>query len=43
LREEKARDGQEIQRLRDLNAMKERENADGAQRIKSTDYSLYQN
>jgi hypothetical protein len=30
LREEKARDGQEIQRLRDLNAMKERENADGA-------------
>jgi hypothetical protein len=29
--------------LRDLNAMKERENADGAQRIKATDYSLYQN
>jgi len=43
LREEKSRDGQEIQRLRDLNAIKERENADGAQRIKSTDYALYQN
>jgi hypothetical protein len=43
LREEKARDAAEIQRLRDLNNLKERENAEAGQRIKSTDYALYQN
>lgn len=41
-REDKARDQQEIDRLRDINCLKERENAEAAQRIKATDYSLYQ-
>lgn len=42
LRDEKARDADEINRLRDLNNFKEHENAETAARIKSTDYQLYQ-
>lgn len=42
LRDEKARDADEINRLRDLNNFKEHENAEGAARIKSTDYALFQ-
>ena len=42
LREEKARDQHEIDRMRDLAAFKERENCEAGQRIKATDYALYQ-
>ena len=41
LKEERARDQEEIARAKDLNAMKTRENSDSDQRIKSTDYELY--
>ena len=41
LKEERARDQEEIARAKDLNAMKTRENCDSDNRIKSTDYELY--
>lgn len=41
LKEERARDQEEIDRLRDLNAFKERENTESDQRIKSLDYELF--
>ena len=41
LKEERARDQEEIARAKDLNAMKSRENSDSDNRIKSTDYELY--
>jgi len=42
LRDEKARDADEIMRLKDLNNFKEHENAETAARLKATDYQLYQ-
>ena len=41
LREEKARDQDEINRLRDAVAMKERECQDNDAKIKAVDYDLY--
>lgn len=41
LKEERARDQDEIERSRDLNAMKTRENTDQDSRIKAVDYDLY--
>jgi hypothetical protein len=41
LKEERARDQLEIDRLRDLNAFKERENCEADQRIKASDYDLF--
>jgi chromosome segregation ATPase len=41
LREEKAKDGDEINRMRDAVAMKERECQDNDARIKSVDYDLF--
>lgn len=41
LKEERARDMEEISRLKDLNAMKSRENHDQDSRIKATDYDLF--
>ena len=40
LKEEKAKDLDEVQRLRELNAYRERENDGQGQRIRSTDYEL---
>lgn len=42
LRDEKARDADEINRLRDLNNFKEHENCECAAKLKATDYQLYQ-
>ena len=42
-REEKARDQDEINRLRDAVAFKERECQDNDAKIKSVDYDLYKN
>jgi len=41
LKEERARDQEEIERAKDLNALKTRENSDQDGRIKATDYDLY--
>jgi len=41
LRDEKARDADEICRMKDLNNFKEHENSEAAARIKATDYALY--
>lgn len=41
LKEERAKDQEEIDRLRDLNSYKERENADSDSRIRAVDYDLY--
>ena len=41
LKEDRARDNDEICSAKDLNAMKCRENADSDNRIKATDYDLY--
>lgn len=41
LKEERARDQDEIDRSKDLNALKTRENTDQDSRIKATDYDLY--
>ena len=41
LKEERARDGEEINRLKDLNNMKTAENTDQDARIKAMDYDLY--
>lgn len=41
LKEEKQRDQIEIDRLREMAAIKERENADADQRIKTQDYDLF--
>lgn len=41
LKEERQRDQEEIERAKDLNAMKSRENTDQDGRIKATDYDLY--
>jgi len=41
LKEERARDQEEIDRLRDLNSFKERENSESDSRIKAADYDLY--
>jgi len=41
LRDERARDQLEMDRLRDLNSFKERENAESDAQIKATDYDLY--
>lgn len=41
LKEERARDQDETDRLRDLNSFKERENTESDQRIKSLDYELF--
>ena len=41
LKDERARDMDEIARLKDLNAMKTKENSDNDQRIKATDYDLF--
>ena len=41
LKEERQRDQEEIERAKDLNAMKTRENTDQDGRIKATDYDLY--
>jgi chromosome segregation ATPase len=41
LKEERARDQLEIDRLRDLCAFKERENGEADQRIKASDYDLF--
>lgn len=41
LKEERARDQDEIEKARDLNAAKTRENGDQDNRIKATDYDLY--
>lgn len=41
LKEERSRDAKEIERGRDLNALKTRENTDQDARIKATDYDLY--
>lgn len=41
LKEERARDQDEIENLKNLNDMKGRENADQDNRIKATDYDLY--
>lgn len=40
LKEERVKDQDEIQRLRELNAFRERENEGNAQKIRSTDYEL---
>ena len=41
LKEERSRDQEEIDRLRDLNSFKERENTEADQRIKGLDYDLF--
>jgi len=41
LKDERARDSQEIASLKDLNGLKTRENQDSDARIKATDYDLY--
>ena len=41
LKEERQRDAEEIERAKDINAMKTRENTDQDGRIKATDYDLY--
>lgn len=41
LREERTRDQEEADRLRDLNCFKERENAEADSRIKANDYDLF--
>ena len=41
LKDERARDQEEINRLKDLNDMKARENSDSDSRIKATDYDLF--
>ena len=41
LKDERARDGEEIQRLKEMNGMKTQENNDQDNRIKSMDYELY--
>jgi len=41
LKEERARDQLEMDRLRDLNNYKERENGDADQRIKAADFDLF--
>ena len=41
LKDERAKDMDEIARLKDLNALKTRENGDQDQRIKATDYDLF--
>lgn len=41
LKDERARDGDEIQRLKEMNGMKTQENNDQDNRIKSMDYELY--
>jgi len=41
LKEERARDQDEISRAKDLNALKTRENTDSDNRIKAVDYDLY--
>lgn len=41
LKEERAKDQEEIDRLRDLNSFKERENSEQDSRLKSVDYDLY--
>lgn len=41
LKEERARDSDEINRLKDLNCMKTQENTDQDSRIKAVDYDLY--
>jgi len=41
LKEERARDQLEIDRLRDLNGFKERENTEADQRLKAADYDLF--
>lgn len=40
LKEEKAKDIDEIQRLRELNTYRERENQDSTQRVRAVDYDL---
>ena len=40
LKEEKSKDLDEIQRLRELNAYRERENDAAAQKLRATDYEL---
>lgn len=40
LKEEKSKDLDEIQRLRELNAYRERENDAGSQKLRATDYEL---
>jgi len=40
LKEERARDFDELERLRDLSSYRQRENQEQTQRIKSTDYEL---
>lgn len=41
LKEERSRDQQHIDQLRNLNGLKERENCDLDNRIKASDYDLY--
>lgn len=41
LKEERARDQDEIEKAKDLNSMKSRENSDNDSRIKALDYDLY--
>ena len=41
LKDDRSADQQEINRLKDLNDLKARENSDQDQRIKATDYNLY--
>lgn len=41
LKEERARDQEEIERSKDLNGLKTRENTEQDSRIKATDYDLY--
>lgn len=41
MKEERARDTEEINRLKDLNNMKTQENTDQDSRIKACDYDLY--
>ena len=41
LKDERTRDGEEIARMKDLNAMKTQENTDQDNRIKTMDYELY--
>lgn len=43
LKEERARDQQHIDQLRNLNGAKERENSDSDNRIKAADYDLFKN
>jgi len=40
LKEEKAKDLDEIQRLRELSTYRERENSDSQQRVRAVDYDL---